>query len=92
VGPGKRLPAHPGGPGTLLTPRTDGARFASPANPTGTLLSADQLQTMGDFIRQRGGQFIVDEIYHGLTYVWTPLGPGPGRDIFVVQVFPSIST
>lgn len=70
------------------TPRTDGALFASPANPTGTLLSADQLQTLGDFIRQRGGQFIVDEIYHGLTYgLDAPTALAQGDDIFVVQSF-----
>ena len=70
------------------TPRTDGALFASPANPTGTLLSADQLRTMADFIRQRGGQFIVDEIYHGLTYgLDAPTALAQGEDIFVVQSF-----
>ncbi len=70
------------------TPRTDGALFASPANPTGTLLSADQLQTLGNFIRQRDGQFIVDEIYHGLTYgLDAPTALAQGDDIFVVQSF-----
>ncbi|TVP90217.1 MAG: pyridoxal phosphate-dependent aminotransferase [Pseudomonadaceae bacterium] len=41
---------------------------ASPSNPTGTLLSRDALKALADTTRQLGGQLIVDEIYHGLTY------------------------
>lgn len=41
---------------------------ASPANPSGSVLSADQLRAMADTTRRLGGQLIVDEIYHGLTY------------------------
>ncbi|MEF8753742.1 MAG: pyridoxal phosphate-dependent aminotransferase [Accumulibacter sp.] len=68
--------------------RTAGALFASPANPTGTLLPDQRLADIARFVRQRGGQLIIDEIYHGLTY---------GRDarsalefdddVFVVQSF-----
>ncbi|EXI68344.1 MAG: Aspartate aminotransferase [Candidatus Accumulibacter adjunctus] len=68
--------------------RTAGALFASPANPTGTLLADQTLTDIARFVRQRGGQLIIDEIYHGLTY---------GRDarsalefdddVFVVQSF-----
>lgn len=47
---------------------TGGALFASPANPTGTMLSLDQIRSFADFIRQKGGHFILDEIYQGLTY------------------------
>ena len=50
------------------SPRTAGALFASPANPTGTLLEPGQVASIADFVRQRGGRLIVDEIYHGLTY------------------------
>ena len=41
---------------------------ASPANPSGSVLSADELRAMAGTTRRLGGQLIVDEIYHGLTY------------------------
>ena len=68
--------------------RTAGALFASPANPTGTLLDDDVLAAIAGFVRDQGGQLIVDEIYHGLTYereATTALQFGD--DIFVVQSF-----
>ena len=68
--------------------RTAGALFASPANPTGTMLDAAELAAIAEYIRQRNGQLIVDEIYHGLTYerdASTALEHGD--DIFVVQSF-----
>lgn len=68
--------------------RTAGALLASPANPTGTLLDDDVLAGIASFVRQRGGQLIVDEIYHGLSYerdASTALQFGD--DIFVVQSF-----
>jgi len=70
------------------TERTAGALFASPANPTGTLLDDKVLADMAASIRRKGGQLIVDEIYHGLTYgrdATTALDLGD--DIFVVQSF-----
>lgn len=45
-----------------------GALVASPANPTGTLLSRAELAALAQALRQRGGHLVVDEIYHGLTY------------------------
>jgi len=68
--------------------RTAGALLASPANPTGTLLDDDVLAAIASFVRQQGGQLIVDEIYHGLSYerdASTALQFGD--DIFVVQSF-----
>ena len=47
---------------------TVGALLASPANPTGTLLSREQLRALSQAIRAQGGHLVVDEIYHGLTY------------------------
>ncbi len=41
---------------------------ASPANPTGTLLSRQELAALSATCRRLGGELIVDEIYHGLTY------------------------
>ena len=45
-----------------------GALVASPANPTGTLLSRDELASLSASIKARNGHLVVDEIYHGLTY------------------------
>lgn len=45
-----------------------GALVASPANPTGTLLSRDELAGLSAAIKARNGHLVVDEIYHGLTY------------------------
>lgn len=68
--------------------RSAGALFASPANPTGTMLDAAQLAAIADFVRRRDGQLIVDEIYHGLTYEGdAPSALQFGDDIFVVQSF-----
>ncbi|MBI4742421.1 MAG: pyridoxal phosphate-dependent aminotransferase [Betaproteobacteria bacterium] len=68
--------------------RSAGALFASPSNPTGAMLGAAQLSAIAEFIRRRGGQLIVDEIYHGLTYENdAPTALQFGDDIFVVQSF-----
>lgn len=45
-----------------------GVIVASPANPTGTLLSREDLAALAQACRARGCAFISDEIYHGLTY------------------------
>ena len=46
----------------------DGLLVASPANPTGTMLSHATLQELVDYCRAREIRFISDEIYHGITY------------------------
>ncbi|KZE35242.1 pyridoxal phosphate-dependent aminotransferase [Crenobacter luteus] len=48
--------------------RTVAAMVASPANPTGGVLSAAEIKGLAEVCRDRGGALIVDEIYHGLTY------------------------
>jgi aspartate/methionine/tyrosine aminotransferase len=50
------------------TPRTAAVMVASPSNPTGTLLSTNELERIHEVVRRRGGVLIVDEIYHGITY------------------------
>ena len=42
--------------------------LASPSNPTGTLVPADEMQAISNIVQQRGGRLLVDEIYHGLVY------------------------
>jgi len=48
--------------------RTMATLVASPANPTGTLLSASALADLIRTTQACGGRLIVDEIYHGLVY------------------------
>jgi (5-formylfuran-3-yl)methyl phosphate transaminase len=47
-----------------LTGRTKAIIINSPANPTGTLLSAERLEQLADL----GPYIVSDEIYHGLVY------------------------
>ncbi len=44
------------------------ALVASPSNPTGTLLSQQQLMDLATAVKAKNGYLVVDEIYHGLTY------------------------
>lgn len=46
----------------------DGLLIASPANPTGTMLSSAQLSDLTYDCRTQKRWFISDEIYHGLSY------------------------
>ena len=66
----------------------DGLIVASPANPTGTIIAADELRAIVEVCRRRGIRIVSDEIYHGLSYV------GPTRSMlqeesgaFVVNSF-----
>jgi aspartate/methionine/tyrosine aminotransferase len=58
-------------PEDVVRAARDGAKgllIASPANPTGTMISAERLATLQAACRANGMTFISDEIYHGLTY------------------------
>jgi len=48
--------------------QTRGALLASPSNPTGTMLSAQDLGDMAAFAQSRQGFLILDEIYQGLHH------------------------
>jgi aspartate/methionine/tyrosine aminotransferase len=48
--------------------RLDGLIVASPSNPTGTMLDADEMAALAGYCRHRGVRLISDEIYHGITY------------------------
>ena len=66
-------------------PRTKGLLLGSPSNPTGTLISRDELKRIAEFIAQRGGVLMVDEIYQGLVYgiePWTAFGL-PGEVVLI---------
>ncbi|PJI39199.1 aminotransferase class I/II-fold pyridoxal phosphate-dependent enzyme [Ferrovibrio sp.] len=51
-----------------LPAQVKGVVIASPANPTGTMLSAAELRAIYNLCQQRGLWLIVDELYHGVTY------------------------
>jgi aspartate/methionine/tyrosine aminotransferase len=51
--------------------RRDGIKgllIASPANPTGTMISAERMDELVAACHEHGVRMISDEIYHGLTY------------------------
>jgi aspartate/methionine/tyrosine aminotransferase len=48
----------------------NGVLIASPANPTGTMMTAEALRDLVDAAESEGIRFISDEIYHGLDYAF----------------------
>jgi aspartate/methionine/tyrosine aminotransferase len=52
-----------------LEPAPQGLLIASPANPTGTIIGADELRRIALVCRERGIKIISDEIYHGISFV-----------------------
>src|SRR6266436_3675221 len=47
-----------------------GVLIASPANPTGTMMTGEALRDLVDAAEGEGIRFISDEIYHGLDYAF----------------------
>lgn len=47
---------------------TKAVLIASPANPTGTLVSSDEMRKIIQLVKSKGAYLIVDEIYQGLVY------------------------
>ncbi|RNM12845.1 pyridoxal phosphate-dependent aminotransferase [Nocardioides pocheonensis] len=45
-----------------------GVVIASPANPTGTMIPADELAAIARWCEENGVRLISDEIYHGIVY------------------------
>lgn len=50
------------------TKNTVAVMLASPSNPTGTVISDQELKAIVQTVDELGGILIVDEIYHGLIY------------------------
>lgn len=71
--------------------QTASVLLASPSNPTGTLLPEASLRDISATVRRLGGNLVVDEIYHGLTYgapAMTALRDDPNAaHLWVVQSF-----
>jgi aspartate/methionine/tyrosine aminotransferase len=65
--------------------RTRGLVLGSPSNPTGTLIERAELARIAEFIAERGGVLVVDEIYQGLVYGAEPWSAAdlPGHVVIV---------
>jgi aspartate/methionine/tyrosine aminotransferase len=71
------------------TEQTRALLFATPANPTGAVVSRASVARLAELARERRAALIVDEIYQGLTYGvedHTALSSG-GGDVFVINSF-----
>jgi len=70
------------------TTDTTAVLLASPSNPTGTVVSMDNLVSMHSVATAHGGRLIVDEIYHGLIYDGTTNSAlGVSDELFVINSF-----
>ena len=70
------------------TTKTRGLMVASPANPTGTLLTLDEIVALQETVSSRKGVLLVDEIYQGLNYgVDACTALSRLDDVFVVNSF-----
>lgn len=73
--------------------RTKAFFLASPGNPSGWMLSAEEQKTILDFARARGIAIIADEVYGTLVYDGSPHAPsfltiaGPDDALFVINSF-----
>jgi len=77
------------------TSRTRAVLIASPSNPTGTMVSPEEMRRIAATVARLGGRLIVDEIYLGLSY--ERHGGGHARsalslianpdDVFIVSSF-----
>ncbi len=70
-GADKRYQLTPADIQTHWTESTKAALVASPANPTGTVLSLPELAALAAAVRGQEGELWVDEIYQGLNYTGT---------------------
>ncbi len=70
------------------TAATRGVLLASPSNPTGTSIAADELSKIVATVRDKQGFTIVDEIYQGLSYDAEPFSAlSLGEDVIVINSF-----
>ena len=69
-------------------PSTKGVLIASPSNPTGTLIDADEFKRCIRTVHELGGSFFSDEIYHGLVYgKYAPTALEFSNNVFVINSF-----
>lgn len=88
VGPDSNFQPTPAMLRQYWNEKTAGLLVASPANPTGTLLTLAEIEALAAVCREQQGHFLVDEIYHGLTYeIAAPTACAAGDDIWVINSF-----
>lgn len=68
-------------------PATRAVLIASPSNPTGTSISADELARIHDWCAVAGIALIVDEIYLALTHEGAEASAARWDDVFVINSF-----
>jgi len=69
-------------------PRVRIAMVATPANPTGTLVTPAEIAELAALAREKGATLLVDEIYHELTYgVDARTALEAGDDVIVINSF-----
>ena len=67
---------------------TRGVLLASPSNPTGTSIAANELRDIAAWVCEQGGFTVVDEIYQGLSYDAPPFSAlSLSEDIIVINSF-----
>ena len=71
----------------MLDPALDGLVVASPSNPTGTVLTAAELQGIAEHCRRHNIRLISDEIYHGIEHTHPATTAAGFPDAIVVQSF-----
>ena len=70
------------------TSKTAGLILVSPSNPTGTVLTKQEIESFAEFVKEKNGALIIDEVYHGLTYEEpAATAAGLNSNTFVVQSF-----
>ena len=88
VGPGTRYQLDAALVEANWTARTRLAMVATPANPTGTMVTAEETLALAAAARALGGSLLADEIYHGLTYgLDARTALEAGEDVVVVNSF-----
>ena len=88
VGPESRYQMTAGVARRHWSARTRVAMVATPSNPTGTMVTLEEIRELAALTREKGGTLLVDEIYHGLTYgLDARTALEAGDDIFVINSF-----
>jgi aspartate/methionine/tyrosine aminotransferase len=68
--------------------KLDGLIIASPSNPTGTMITPEQLEALVRCCRENGIRLVSDEIYHGITYgVRAETAANFSKDAIVINSF-----
>lgn len=87
-GPATRFQLDAEAVGAGWSGTTAGVLLASPSNPTGTSIAPRALSEIAHLARARGGFFVVDEIYQGLSYDSPPTTAlALGDEVVVINSF-----